>query len=358
MTKDAPRSRRGPKRRSGTKETDAEPPAEAASAPAWETPEPLPSTEAETWLAQPAAPPPAAVEEQVPIEPMPGEDAVQFEPMDALDNPPEAALAVPPSGLTDERLPGLPWLANLGWGAAGFGLLLVAYSYSWAVANWPNNFEPLGVSGAIAGMILTFLGIMLGLVFSFVPTRTTSTVLAEVAPPATDPVGDAQRHWRTNRILSRVGAGVFLFGALLIAWVYRTNVIADEGVDTYSLAGLDLAWNTWAAVAGAIAVGGFALWAFGGIQSSVQRRSLAAYLAAPTHQTAVAAAPPTPGEWAPPSPTPSAEPASVRGVNEEELTALMRKIDAMLASLPDDVVAAFSKSPEADTYLKILSGKK
>lgn len=236
---------------------------------------------------------------------------------------------------------GMPAWAHLGWALMAAGLALATYSLNWAVNNYPDNFNPGGVSGINVGIVLSLLGIVVGATFSFVPNNK-----PVAAPgPGAEAVAAAQRHhgaYNLSRAMSLVGVGLTALGLVLTAYVFREQILGGgPAVESLSLAGVAADIGTWVGVWMALALSGFIVWLVFGSLAQGHQDATAAWVAA-------SGARPASGDSG------TADDATAGGVSEAELKALMRRIDELLATLPDDTVSAFSQTKEADTYLKLL----
>lgn len=245
-----------------------------------------------------------------------------------------------------QRTTGMPLWSHVAWLVGALGLALTAYSYWWRNENWPDNFNPGGISGIQLGAGLFLLGLVAGLILVFVPWRKP----ADYDPGAggdlwTAKAAVSHAYWRTSQILSWIGAGMAGLGLLLAVYAYSRY--SPENPNITLLGGLSTVSNWGAAFLGFAAVGGI-LWVAFAVRSASHREALAGYVAAQHGHGGALPSGPTMAPPAGPGPA---------GVRPEELTALMKKVDGLLAALPDDVVSAFSKTKEAETYLKLLERK-
>lgn len=257
---------------------------------------------------------------------------------------------------------GLLWASNLGWVVAGLGIAIIIYTFYWQVLNEPDTFAPGGVNGFYLGVGIFVIGLVAGITFILVP-------LAAEKAPVVDARGWAERaeqsrtQWMTHRVLSYVGVALFLIGLAFTAWVYRENVAGGSETEALTVAGASATFTQWATVGLLLAISGILLWTFSGLQAGLHRKAVAGYGAAarvPTHPAPAPVAPAPAPVVAPVPATGVPGPRGVlsNGVNEAEVRALMRRLDQMMATLPEEAVASFSKSPEAATYLKLLADKK
>lgn len=242
------------------------------------------------------------------------------------------------------------WAANTGWVVSAVGLTIAIYSLWWERANHPDQFAPSGVPVLYAGAAIAFLGVVVGFVFSFVPWKQTHPIPPN-APPTfwSEQASEVRDLSRSSQIASWIGVGFFLLGLILVAYVFWQGSLAGPGVPNLALGGLEQPHETWAALFGTLAIMGILFWAVYGTRATAYRNALYAF---------VAAAQPR----ADPRVPMGSMGASISvmlpaGVRMEDVVSLMKKIDGLLATLPDDTVAQFSKTPEAETYLKLLSGK-
>lgn len=237
---------------------------------------------------------------------------------------------------------GLPWLSALGWALFVLGLALPAYTYQWSADHEGATYALSGISGLYLAAALLVVGLALGIVFSFVPRAvptpwspnvTTEWLQAQMAR--------LQQRSKLFRILTYVGLGLMVVGFTFASYVFNRKV--QFGGDTFNLATLTFDYATWAGI-------GFALAGAGLVLGLVFHFRIAGYREAARAAQAAA-------ERVPETSTTGPTEALPGGIHPDQVQSLMRRIDAMLANLPDEVVTEFSKSPEAETYLKILSGK-
>jgi len=238
---------------------------------------------------------------------------------------------------------GIPWLSNVGWALFAAGLAFAAYAYRWSYENYPDTYLIAGLQGDYYALAIVLVGLALAVTFLFLPSRRTKRSTLD----ETRRVGlleEAKGLHSMHRGMAWIGLVVFLLGVLLTPIVYRAAMRAGPPNDGYDFAGAHLTYDALAAIAGGVALLGLLLWLLGAMGVLHARKLIAAY------------------EWtsAPSTPPSSRMPGvglaspSTMGVTDEQVHALMQKVDTMLSTLPDEVVASFSKTPEADTYLKLL----
>lgn len=261
------------------------------------------------------------------------------------DPAPAAAAVAAPTAAT---VRGLGWASTVGWALAAAGLALAAYSMRWSIQNWPRNFNPGGFSGLTLGIILFVLGAIAAVVFLLVPRARPSPWNPSASPDAWRArAAVARYYWTRSRRLSGIGLGLLLLALALIAYAYRAQIDAggpDSGDAPWF--GLGLGYGEWGLVFLVVSLLGLFLWSALGVRANAYRLA---------HVAALAAEGATPD---PPAVVESADATGeIAGVDREELVALMRRLDSLLAALPEETVASFSKTSEADTYLRILSAQ-
>lgn len=318
--------------------TPAEPP---SFTPAPPVPEPVPATASKpvtapgaTMSPEPSPPPaPATAPTPQPAPAPPPQPAPQWVP---VGNPPSPEAATPRA--TDAWLQratvrrGLPILQAVGWVVTlvGFLLLVAAYYQAYRTDAIP---APAGIRLDYIAALLVFIGLATAITFAFVPPRSATGVTAEMTAQELEArASSAHQRVRTAQVLVGVGLGVMLIGLLwLFYWVrvgfldgaLRDSVVANYAVPTHYFGAILL-------LLGALIVFGF----WGRVGAARNERAMAVM----AWQRAAA---------------PSA-PAAMSAVSDAELQALMRRLDGLMAQLPDAAVTEFSKTPEADTYLKLL----
>lgn len=276
-----------------------------------------------------------------PVAPAPGMDPTEPTTHAVLrDEPPAEAsssaflAATPPMlEVPDARgLRGNPLASQVGFALAALGLALVSYSFYYASTNYPANFNPGGLSGIRTGAGLFLLGAIVGILFLFVPA----------SRPVPMPLDERTRAYqlRVSRTMSGAGIGLTVLGLLVATAAYRSAMTAGVAPADLAMAGMTA--GELAAVGCVLALAGVVLWTAFGLRAR-------AFGAPPMAGAAYTAMSPLA------DPMPGAAPSSsVAHVTKEELHAMMRRIDSMLAGLPDEVVRDFSRSSEADTYLKLM----
>ncbi len=248
-----------------------------------------------------------------------------------------------------QTVDGIGWLSHLGWGLAGAGLLLTAYSYWWRNENWPENLDVGGLGGDKLGLGLAVVGFVMGLVFIFAPWHRSTQFDANADSSVWSYKAATSRYYFTaSKILSWIGAGLFLLGMLLASVILKAYT--PDKTD-YEVGGQTASVNAWAGVFGALGVLGAFLWIAFAVRASSHHAALSGYAAAAARATPASVSMRAEMSESGATPAPA---GAVGGVKDEDVVALMKKIDGLLASLPDDVVANFSKTPEAETYLKLL----
>lgn len=261
-------------------------------------------------------------------------------------NPAAAAWEISkPMGAWTER--GLPWAATIGWVVLVVGLFLPAYMYSWAVDNGAD-FEPFGIKGTYIAIAVILIGLGVGLAFTFLPAVRSVSWSATVPPQwVRVRLSELQRNQRIALVLTLVGVGLTAMGMMFAAWIHIQHLRADEGATEFTMAGSNLSFSTWAGIGYMVAVIGVVLDLVFYFRMGAYRETM--WAARTALERAGVATPMGAGA------TFSGDVAA--GVAGPQVQALMRRIDGLLANLPEDVVADFSKTPEADTYLRILGDK-
>lgn len=286
-----------------------------------------------------SAPPAPATWEAVPEPPhLPHFSPVPL-PAPAADSPPPSV----PSGTAPEEgwirigttRRGNSELVGLGWAVVLIGLALLAGTYYWAVA-YGDLFAPAGVRGDYIAAVLILIGFILGTVFVFLPT-TRKVGLGTDA--SSQQIENLVRYTNGQVLLSQLLAGVGLalvmLGFVWMAYWLRLSFV-DDFEPRSSLAGLETA--TYVIGAPLIILGFFILLFFLGRISTARRTRNAAVLLLVQKRSGASLG----------------NAAVGGGVTEQEIQDLMKRIDALMAQLPDAAVTEFSKTKEADTYLKLL----
>jgi len=141
-----------------------------------------------------------------------------------------------------------------------------------------------------------------------------------------------------SQIFAGVGMALTMLGLVWMVYWLRLSYL-EETERRSTLGGSDMA--TYFIGVPLIVVGLFVLFFFLGRLGAARRTRNAAVLLMMRMQQ---------GESG--SPGPSA--AFSTGVSEQDVQDLMRRLDGLMAQLPDASVTEFSKTKEADTYLKLL----
>lgn len=260
---------------------------------------------------------------------------------------------------------GTPPLAALGWGVFFVGLLLITYAYYDVYAA--NAESVLLFAGAIRydvlGAILLILGLITAIISHFVPPRRPHGPQPQDPPTAWVARADRAARWvTTHRTLSIIGWILAGFGltlstvALYFSWVNSNGGLVDYGI---TIGGRQfLYWR----IGVALAVFGLVLvvLTYTRIRNARDARQgylLAALAAVDRQQIAQQAAQQT-KETSAEEPTNERSPNKVAGVTEQDLHALMKRLDGLMANLPEEQVAEFANSPEAETYLNLLEAAK
>jgi uncharacterized MAPEG superfamily protein len=249
---------------------------------------------------------------------------------------------------------------TFGWLLTLAGAALITYALYWTYINDTDEIS----SAVWAGAALAFVGLIVATIFFFAPGNRAH------GPPPSEGSGAFERRadslrkrvavWKAT---SAVGFGLLLVGVLLVglgalsAWLDRVD-LAETGFDA---AGYFVRTH----LAGAAIAGlGFVLFVLTFPRISGEQEAERAYLLAEVVQERAEELPPAPAgsleprlEHAARQAVPAARPAAGLDVDPEKVKALMRKIDALLAHLPEDQVSDFARSDEADTYLKLLEKK-
>jgi hypothetical protein len=232
---------------------------------------------------------------------------------------------------------GNPELASLGWTLVLLGLAVLAATYYWGVA-YGNLFAPAGIRGDLIGGVLVLLGLIIGLLFLLLPRNKA----AGLGPDASvQQIEDLVRYTNgqvlLSQILAGIGVGLAMVGLIWMTYWLRLSYLEDTELRT-SLGGSDLA--TYFIGVPLIVLGLFVLFYFVGRLSAARRsRNVAVLLMVRMHQGA---------------PALTSNAMLSTGVAEQEVQDLMKRLDGLMAQLPDAAVTEFSKTKEADTYLKLL----
>ena len=222
----------------------------------------------------------------------------------------------------------------VGWGVALLGLVVVAFAYHQSIGF--NSIYKVGpVRGDYLGGMLVGLGVIIAGVFHFIPGRRAVGLAANAAQE------DIEREVRyTNgqvlldQILVGVGLGLIILGFAITIYYLKESYAFGSALEStrFGINYLSYYVGIVPVMIGA-ALGSFCLGRLG-----MARR--ARNLAVVAHQRSPAA---LPGGGLMPG-----------GISEMEVRSLVKRLDGLMARLPDDAVTEFSRTPEADTYLKLL----
>lgn len=283
------------------------------------TPEPTPTPAPSTPDAAAAAPTPPP----------------QWQPLPEVKGP-EPGSALPLDEWTSRATArrGQPIAQGLGWAVAIVGMLtlVIAYYQGYRSGVLP---APAGVRLDYIGAALAVVGVALAVTFAFVPSAASTGITLDATDEALRArAGRAHQRLRTAQILVGVSLGLVFIGLLwLLYWVrigfleraLRQSAVGSYAVPTHyvgailTLVGVVLLSAFWARLGPA--------------------RAERAYAVVALKRTAAPGGGPT---------------GAAASVTDPELQALMRRLDGLMAQLPDATVTEFSKTPEADTYLKLL----
>lgn len=295
-------------------------------------PEPVPAPGA-TMTPEPTPTPAAATPAPAPS--APAAPAPQWQPMPEA-KPAEATVAVSADEWTERASTrrGQPVAQAAGWATAILGMLLLAVAYyrGYQTKVLP---APAGLRLDYIAAALLLIGIALAAVFAFAPSRSATGIRTDANDEDLRArAARAHQRLRTAQVLTGVGLGVVFVGLLwLFHWVrigFLEGAFRQSAVRTYSVP--THYFGAILVVLGLLIL--FAFWA----RVGPARRERAYAVLALKRSAAASAAPAN----------------TLSGVTEAELQALMRRLDGLMAQLPDAAVTDFSKSPEADTYLKLL----
>jgi uncharacterized protein YjeT (DUF2065 family) len=262
----------------------------------------------------------------------------------SIPTDPAAAPAQPGQAQSDEHVKhattrnGMPGLVALGTLLAILGVVIMLYTFYVGRSSGALP-RPAGMRGDYVGILLLLIGVGIAGAFLFVPRGKAYGVAADASKEAIEQeIQTSGARLRLAQSMVGVGLGLVGIGLLwMLYWVYvayqedrfRNSVIGPYEVPSHYfggvlvLVGLMFMFYFWGSVAGAR-----------------RRHNLAMVLLHRAPPVAAAAA-------APPNVLSS-------GVTELEVQNLVRRLDGLMAQLPDSSVTEFSKTPEADTYLKLL----
>lgn len=319
------------------------PPVIASAAPAPQPPvvAPTPPAPAAPSTATPSAAQTPAPDSAAPSTPAPASAAEV--PKEWASLPTQAAPAPPPPEdeqqnrlqlATNRR--GMPGLVALGAVLAILGLVVMMYTlYSGRPTATLTRFA--GIRGDYIGFVLLLIGIALAATFVFVPRQ------RPFGLPVNASLDDIEKEVRASQASLRLaqglvggGIGAVAIGLLWMLWwtyvaylegQFRDTIIGRYAVPTHYFGGILL-------LVGLMVT----LFFLGGVGGARRRHNVAMVL---LHRV------PGPEAGAP-------APVAVAGVSAQDVQNLMRRLDGLMAQLPDATVTEFSKTPEADTYLKLL----
>ncbi|MFO1535233.1 MAG: hypothetical protein ABR586_06165, partial [Thermoplasmatota archaeon] len=198
-------------------------------------------------------------------------------------------------------------------------------------------FRPAGIRGDLIGGVLVFVGLVLGVLFLFQPRRRPADLPVD---PGSNELTEALRYENGQVLLAQILVGVglafLIIDALWTLYWLRNDYLTDSSRES-SLGGLSL--PTYLALAPLALIGSVIVFFFLGKLGASRRARNPALVAVMRRGSAA---------------DPAAKGALGSGVTEPEVQALMKRLDGLMAQLPDSAVTEFSKSPEADTYLKLL----
>lgn len=305
------------------------------------TPEPEPTT-APAPAAPPAVPTPAPPPPTPPPEPPRAPDPAPTPQWVAVPTDPAAAPVVPAETTADQAIQqattrrGTPWLVVLGTLVALLGITAMLYTFYLGQGR-SSLPRPGGIRGDYIGVILLLIGIAIVGTFLFVPPRRNFGLAVNATRD------DIEQEIRSSKAKLRmaqtwVGLGMALVSIGLFWMLYWTFVAyLENGFRNSIVSRYEVPTHYFGAVVALVGLL-FALYFLGSVGGARRRHNLATVL---LHR-----APATPATAAP-------NLLSV-GVSETEVQNLMRRLDGLMAQLPDAAVTEFSKTPEADTYLKLL----
>lgn len=326
-------------------------PAVSPPEPAPPEPAPAPMPEPKPIFA-PAAPPPPPwkpVELAPPLAPEPAAVLAPAAPGPPTPTPAPPTVAAPhwarePAATADldewirrgTLRRGNPVAAAVGWIVGVAGLFLLAYTYYFGYTNG-TAFAPAGVRGDYLAAAVLVIGLGVSILFSFLPARRAAGLGPDAQSPEIEAALRRSAHQvQAAQIVVAVGLSLAALGAVWIAYWLRLAE-ADGALRQSSIAGVAFPTHF---LGSPFVVVGLVLACFGWGRVGAARRGL--------NQAVVALLRALGGG---PSRPPSALPS---GVTEEDVRKLMRRVDGLMAQLPDAAVTDFSKTPEADTYLKLL----
>lgn len=216
---------------------------------------------------------------------------------------------------------------------------MVAATYYWGFL-YGSLLAPAGVTGYYIGAALLLLGLILGVAFLFSPSRR-AVGLGPDAQTADLERGASWGHGQVKKSQTLGGVGLALVAVGLLWIIYFIRLAYVEGALREAMVG-GYAIPTHYVGAALFVVGLLLSFYYVGKVSTARA---ARNLAVAGWVRAQRATPAAPGKAALPS-----------GITEPEIHMLLKRLDGLMAKLPDEAVTEFSKTPEADTYLKLLGG--
>ena len=254
--------------------------------------------------------------------------------------PPQTAPAEAPTTPADEWVlrstlrRGIPGLMILGWTVAFIGLAVLAFAYQRSYALGAL-YKVGGIRADYLGAAVLLVGVVVAAVFHFLPNKRPVGIL----PTAPSDEVEEQMRWTNGQVLLGqimvgVGVGLGVLGMLwMVGWLYASYTGAALRVSTVSR--YEIPTHYIGAVL--FLVGLLLAFLFLGRVGMARAARNLAVVAHHRNVSAVSTAMSLPG-----------------GVSEAEVRNLVKRLDGLMAKLPDDAVTEFSRTPEADTYLKLL----
>lgn len=240
---------------------------------------------------------------------------------------------------------GLAWVATAGWALFFVALYLPTYMYAWALDNG-TDYRVAGVNGTYLAALVALLGLALGIVFTFQPRRASPWSPSVPSDWITQRAAALRARARILTVATIAGLAIAALGLLLAAYAGLLQIRAGAG-EPVVLLGYSNAGSAWTGYGLGTAGLGLVVAAISYARCRAARETILAALvlaSRPAHASGAGGG--VPDDLALPP-----------GTTRAHVEALMHRIDGLLATLPDEIVTEFSKSPEADTYLKLLSGK-
>lgn len=229
-------------------------------------------------------------------------------------------------------------LAGLGWALLLIGTAVVAVTYHWGI-TYGNLFAPLGIRGDLVGGVLFVIGLIVALVFTFVPAEHRSGLGTDASDQDLENlVRYTNGQVLLSQILAGIGFALVVLGIMWMAYWLRAGYLFDTDLRS-TFAGMDT--GTHMLGAPLVMVGLLVLFFFLGRLSGARRARNAAVLLWIAKRAAALAGTHGSGTMS-------------NGISEQQIQDLMKRLDGLMAQLPDAAVTEFSKTNEADTYLKLL----